>query len=120
MDEGIQKMKSCLNGFAYTVFILGCIGSCILAYYCGIQEYGSYYTYYDRNWALTIGIFAGCFISTTVISIILWGLVAVLTNQEKIIKEYNETLTSIQVCQDKIAEVQKQITTNTIVESTEQ
>ena len=75
--------------------------------------------YYDRNWALTIGIFAGCFISTTVISIILWGLVEILTNQEKIMNEHNETLISIQVCQDKIADIQKQIATST-VESTEQ
>lgn len=112
-------MKKWLNGFAYTVFILGCVGSCILAYYGGVQEYGSYYTYYDRNWALTIGIFAGCFISTTVISIILWGLVEILTNQEKIMNEHNETLTSIQACQDKIADIQKQIATST-VESTEQ
>nr|WP_295293973.1 hypothetical protein [uncultured Blautia sp.] len=56
-------MKKWLNGFAYTIFILGCVESCILAYYGGVQEYGSYYTYYDRNWVLTIGIFAGCFIA---------------------------------------------------------
>ena len=33
--------------------------------------------------------------------------------------EHNETVTSIQACQDKIADIQKQITTST-VESTEQ
>ena len=33
--------------------------------------------------------------------------------------EHNETLTSIQACQDKIADIQKQIATST-VESTEQ
>lgn len=57
--------------------------------------------------------------STTDISIILWGLVEILTNQEKIMNEHNETLTSIQACQDIIADIQKQIATST-VESTEQ
>ena len=57
--------------------------------------------------------------STTDISIILWGLVEILKNQEKIMNEHNVTLTSIQACQDIIADIQKQIATST-VESTEQ
>ena len=57
--------------------------------------------------------------STTDISIILWGLVEILKNQEKIMNEHNETLTYIQACQDIIADIQKQIATST-VESTEQ
>ena len=112
-------MKKWLNGFAYTICILGCVGSFFLSYYGGIQEYGSYYTYYDRNWALTLGIFAGGFISTTVISIILWGLVVVLTNQEKILKGQDDTLTSVQACQDRISDMQKKMESK-ITESTEQ
>lgn len=44
---------------------------------------------------------------------------SLLKNQEKIMNEHNETLTSIQACQDIIADIQKQIATST-VESTEQ
>ena len=112
-------MKGWLNGFAYLVFILGSIGSCILAYYGGIQEYGSYYTNYDINWALTSGIFTGCFISITIISIILGGLVEVLTNQEKILKEHNELLKFVKLYQDGIDTPQKQKETK-VVESTEE
>ena len=102
-------MKQWLKGFACIVSILGFMGSFVLSYYGGVREYGTYYTYYGRDWALTLGIFAGGFISTTVISIILCGLAEVLENQEKILIDQDCTLTSVQMCHDRITDIQKQM-----------
>lgn len=100
-------MKKWLNGLGWTVCLLGLIGSFFLACYGGMQEYGNYYTYYDRNWGLTIGIFTGGFISTMIITFVLFALAEFLENQEKILKQQNDILTSIQ-SQIKMTDSQKQ------------
>ena len=43
----------------------------------------------------------------------------VLTNQEKILKGQDDTLTSVQACQDRISDMQKKMESK-ITESTEQ
>lgn len=70
-----------LKILAYTVLVLGLIGSFILAdkfgqdIHVSTSTYFSYtHTYVERNWGTTLGIFFGSFISILSVFAILYGL----------------------------------------------
>lgn len=82
----IKKLSEILG---YIYLILGTIGSIIIA-----NDFGKLMAsrYEDRDWAVTIGTFAGAFLSVLIISIILMGIGAILERLEYILDKPNTEL----------------------------
>ena len=79
-------MKGLLRFLAFIDLIAGTIGSFVLANHFGrtISNFNLYSSriYYDRDWALTIGIFAGSLFGVLVLFAILMSLAEIREAQE--------------------------------------
>lgn len=79
-------MKKLCNALAIITFVLGLVGSFILAKNLGrtlVYSSTKYnITEYERSWGLTIGIFLGCMFSVVVLSAILWSLAEIMKRLE--------------------------------------
>lgn len=81
-------MKTLLKVLSYINLVLGLIGSFILANKFGksvsLYSYYSSKVIYERNWALTLGIFGAGILSTLVLFSILYALSEILDAQERL------------------------------------
>lgn len=89
-------MKEKARVIAYVHLILGSIGSLLAAFLGGRTAYEYSYSgvRYDRNWLVTIVIFAGAMIAVITLYVILMGLYEVLQNQEWIANQFEELSSS--------------------------
>ena len=82
-----STVKSLCEKLAYIYFVIGVIGSFVLAYILGRKVdfvFSSGRISYDRDWIMTFAVFGGCFLSVLIVSAILLALTYTIETLENI------------------------------------
>lgn len=81
------KIKDLLKWLGYIDIVAGSLGSVFLAFHYGqtVDDINLYFSYvsYERDWVLTLGLFAGSFFGVMALFAILMGLAEILEGEEQ-------------------------------------
>lgn len=90
----MKNVKESCKNVAWIVLVLGIIGSIYSAYTFGITVHGTYYTYVDRDWWLTLAIFAAGSLFSYAFSALFFALFEIIDKMDKLLAQDKNTTES--------------------------